>query len=92
MPDIFWTFEYEGERMDLECFARGELEEHLDEWFAAKFDDEDMRNGETREDEGYIIQYSVDDDGIVTDLLREKHGLFFEKYHGDYAEHNTNIR
>lgn len=89
MPDIFWTFEYEGERMDLECATRAELEAWLDDWFAAKFDDEDMRNGETREDEGEIIQYSLDDDGNVKDLLREKHGLFYERERSDFEEHST---
>lgn len=87
--EIFYDFEHDGERMVLEFTDEKKVCEWADEWFAARFDDEEMRNGETREDEGYIIKYSTDDDGEETIIERKKHELYYEYYHGDFAEHNT---
>lgn len=90
MTQVFYTFEHDGKRMDLEFTDKQKLIEWLDEWFAEKWADEGLRNGETREDEGEIIAYTVDDEtGEPVDISREKHALAYEHYHGDFAEHNT---
>ena len=89
MDDILWTFEYDGELMDLEFTDRAKLEAWLDEWWAEKHADEDMRNGETREDEGFIVQFCFDDDGERKEISRERYCLCYEYYHGDFKEHNT---
>lgn len=91
MADIFYTFEHDGERHDLECTTQKAVEEWADEWFSERCHEGDraLRNGESFSDEGFIIKYQVDDDGVVTDLERTKYALEYEYYHGDYAEHNT---
>ena len=88
-PDIFYTFEFDGERHDLECATKKEAEAWADEWVSNRWDDEPMRNGETREDEGFIIKFTHDDDGEFKELEREKYSLYYEYYHGDFKEHNT---
>lgn len=62
-----------------------ECEAAAQEWFARSFDDEPMRNGDSREEDTYIV--GIDDDG--EEATREPVTLFYEYYHGDFAEHNT---
>lgn len=87
--EIFYTLEHDGELFDLECTKPEEVATWADDWWAEKHQDEEMRNGETREDDSYIVKYSVDDDGETTELSREGYGLYYEYYHGDLKEHGT---
>lgn len=87
---IFYTFEHGGERLGLEFGSKKLLIEWADQWWADRCQDEEgLRNGEVRDDEGFVITYSVDEDGEVKDLLRERYVLSYEHYHGDYKEHCT---
>lgn len=89
MTATFYTFEHDGERFDLECPSESRAKEWIDAWFAARFDDEPMKNGETREDECFVIGFRYNDDGEPVEVSREKHRLFYEYYHGDFKEHST---
>lgn len=89
MSDIYWTFEYEGELQDVECETKDKLETYLDGWFASKFEDAVMRNGEIHEEECWLVQMGFDVFGGPEEISREPHTLHYEHYHGDLAEHGT---
>jgi hypothetical protein len=88
MTQTLFDFEFDGERYDLECTTKAEAEKWADEWYAERFDDEPMRNGETREDDGIIIEYTYDDEtGESVNETRHDFPLEYEYYHGDLKEH-----
>lgn len=89
MEDIFYTLEYYGERLDWQCESEAKLRSKADEWFADKFEDEPMRNGETRIDDAVMIKYTHDEGGEYVELERSEYPLYYEYYHGDLAEHGT---
>lgn len=82
----FWTFEHDGEEHDLECETQEQAEQAADDWWDKRNEDERT----TREDDCFIISYThATPDGDVAELSRTKYNLYYEYYHGDYAEHNT---
>lgn len=91
MSDVLYTFEHDGERMDLECASKVAVTNWADDWYAARCQSKHspMKNGEEFEDEGFIIKYLHNDDGEFAELSREKYRLSYEHYHGDYKEHCT---
>ena len=93
---IYWTFEYDGEIFDLEMESEAALFEYIDNWWAEKHSDEEMKNGETREDTGFVVQFTrpetpeeIELHGDMIELSRAEYPLSYEYYHGDFAEHNT---
>lgn len=89
MEDVYYTLEYEGERLDWECDTEAKLREVADDWFASKFDDEPMKNGETRSADAVMIKFTQDASGEYLELERSDYPLHYEYYHGDLAEHGT---
>jgi hypothetical protein len=84
-----FDFEYDGKSLEWEYSTEAACQQAADEWWANRHNDEPMRNGQTREDSGFIIKFEVNDDGDRVELSREMYGLYFEYYHGDFKEHNT---
>lgn len=89
MTDTFFTFEYDGERFDLECKTEDAAKNYADTWFAERSADLCLKNGQSVEDTGFIIEYRVTEDGDMQDISRQEYKLIYEEYHGDFKEHNT---
>ncbi len=87
MTDILYTFEYGGKRFDLERSTAREVEVFADDWYAENCPA--MPDGTTSTDVGYIIRYSIDDEGNEVELHREEYQLEHHHYHGDLIEHRT---
>ena len=87
---MYWNFiDPWGEEHDIECATAEKAEEWAQDWWAGRaWEDGCNRNGETAEAEGELVQYQQDD-GDPEEISRQKIALFYEHYHGDYAEHNT---
>lgn len=87
MSEYFWTFERDGEIYDAEYATKQEAQNDADEAYAEECQEESPRNGETFEEEIYLIYFTYDDDGERVIDQREKSCVSYEHYHGDRAEH-----
>lgn len=85
----FYTFEHDHIVYDLEKETAVLAANYATEWWQSKCEDLPMKNGDTREDSCFIVKFSVDDEGNKHEVSRFEHALYFEKYHGDLAEHGT---
>lgn len=85
----FWTYEHDGELQDLECETQAAAQNAADEWFADYVNDthDDLRNGDTLDDEIELVRFHYDDDGEQVIDERIPGTVEYEHYHGDYAEH-----
>lgn len=89
MTQFYWEYEYDGELSDGEYGSKKAAESAADEWWAEHCNDsyEDMRNGETFEEEIYLVGFKLNDDGDPVEVARIKSSVEYEHYHGDMAEH-----
>ncbi len=74
-----------GNNLNWEHATFEECEKAAQEWFSRQYDDEPMKNGETREEAAYIVE--MDDKG--DEVIRVRVTLFYEKERSDFEEHNT---
>lgn len=86
MSDITYTLEYDGVLQYWQEPNVKSAEAHAQEWWANRWDDEPMKNCETKEDKGFIVGF---DDDSGDEVFREEINLYYEYYHGDFKEHNT---
>lgn len=83
---MYFDFEYGGTRLGFEAETKEELITSVDLWWEDRCsEEEDLKNGETVEDSGDIVE--LDENG--EEVSSEPYDLFYEHYHGDWAEHNT---
>lgn len=84
----FWTYEVDGDLYDAEYPSSGAACVAAE----AKFCDQCSEGEEADQDaeqEVFLVRFSVDDDGNVRELARQKTFVEYEAYRGDMAEHGT---
>ena len=89
---LYWTYTYNDEiQEDLEFKTSKIAYEHGNDKFCEECEDEGgWSNGDTKEMECELIQYTLDDKTQKMEIQnREKTAFEFEYYHGDLAEHGT---
>lgn len=89
--ETYFTFIYDSEDLDLEETNKVDVQEYADEWWELEITDsyDDLVNGETFEDIGYIVEFYILPNGDRREVGREEYTLFYEHYHGDLAEHGV---
>lgn len=87
-PDIeyIWTFERGSEVFDGEFKTKKEAQTWADNAFAEECQEENLHNGETFQEEIYLIRRYADGSDFV-EVERIKSEVYYEHYHGDYVEH-----
>lgn len=85
--EYFWTFERDGEKYDAEFKSQAEAQESADDAFAEQCAEDSPRNGDTFDEEIFLIRFYIDDDGETHEVERIKSAVEYEHYHGDLAEH-----
>lgn len=83
----YWNVKHDWEVIDFEAASMDEAMKLAQEWWEEKCQDFDppLRNGEEVSDIAWAVAF--DRDG--NQLQAHKFDLYYEHYHGDYAEHNT---
>ena len=90
MTEKYWTYEHDDVVRDHELKTKKEAEQAADVWWDESCSDQDgLCNGDTYEDDVTFIEFHYDDDGEMVVDNRIKGTLYFEYYHGDFAEHNV---
>lgn len=89
-PD-FWNVEKDGSECGYQADTLEQAQELADSAFADQCCEETTpRNGEEFEEDVVFIKYEYDADLADYKETERKEGrVFYEHYHGDYAEHNT---
>lgn len=92
-PENFWTYSIGGdEYFDAEFKTKDDAEKDADE----RFNDQCAEGDESTENQEIDVEYIRfswnDETGerVIHDRVEDT--LFYEYYHGDYAEHNTHYR
>ena len=89
MAEKHYNFEHEGEMFDIEANTKKQAEQWANEWFNSKCLEEDLQNGEVREDRGEIVEFVYNKNDEAIEKERTIHELFYEETRSDFAEHNT---
>ena len=87
MTKLYYDFKYNETYYQLECGTQAEAEQWAQNWFMEQYEDVCMYNGESKEDEGLIIEYAYADNGDQLIRSQSKFELSFQHYHGDLKEH-----
>lgn len=82
--DTYFTVEYDGDQFDLQLSSKRLAQQWADNWWFEKHDTEP----ESAYDECYIIEYTLDEDGLEVPVNRTLFYLEYEYYRGDFDEHN----
>ena len=83
--EFTWNLVYDGDEIEFEAPTKEKLIEDAQEWWATRWQDHRMANGEVRQDDAWAV--ALTEDG--TKLQAHKFLLHYEHYHGDWKEHNT---
>lgn len=88
---FMYAFEYDGERNDSVYKTKKSAELAADAWWddLCENNGNSYSNGETVEDECFIVELFEDDDGEYEEVKRHEFQLEYTHYHGDDAEHNV---
>ncbi len=87
----YWTYIYDGEIADDEHVTVEAVKEAADDMFTAHIESayDDMKNGETFDDDVILVKFYFDDDGEKRSVHSEPYVVEYECYHGNRAEHGT---
>lgn len=87
----YWNVEKDGTEYDYEAESLEAVQEFADRDFAEQIlDDTAPRNGAEFEEDVVFIKYEINRESGEYEVKERVPGkVFYEHYHGDYAEHNT---
>lgn len=86
----YWEYEYDGELSDGEYATKEKAQDAADAfWEEHCIDCMELSNGESAEEEIYLVEFEPRNNDESQEVSREKSWVCYEEYHGDYAEHNV---
>ena len=89
MAESHWTFERDGEIFDADFESMKAAMQWADDAFAEQCQEDSPANGESFEEDIFLIEFTYDDDGERAEIQRIPAVVSYEHYHGDMAEHGT---